>query len=249
MPARAVFEANTTGRDWVVGDIHGCFTTLELALDEIGFDTVNDRLFSVGDLVDRGPESGRTLEFLAKPWFHAVRGNHEQMLLDAAADNPQKLYLWWANGGLWFIDESPELQAALKSAIDELPLVMEISTGSGTVGIVHADIPRGMSWPKFIDAVGTGDRKAVETALWGRNRALGKVKKGVVGIDRVFCGHTPTMGSVRTVGNVFCIDAGAVYGLTQGYPEASLAIMQLTGDRAHLRTVIAPTGAGAETVW
>ena len=51
------FAQNTVGRDFAVGDIHGCFTELQRGLDAIGFDPSTDRLFSVGDLVDRGPES------------------------------------------------------------------------------------------------------------------------------------------------------------------------------------------------
>ena len=249
MPARAVFETNLTGRDWVVGDIHGCFATLDLALVEIGFDSSRDRLFSVGDLVDRGPESGRALEYLRKPWFHAVRGNHEQMLLDAADENPRKLYLWWANGGVWFVEESEEMQAALKASIAALPLVIEVDTPAGAVGIVHADVPKKMSWPVFVEALEGGDPKTVETALWGRNRAMGRVRRGVEGVGRVFCGHTPMMGGIRSIGNVFCIDTGAVYGLTQGYAEASLAIMELTGNQAHRQAVINPTHLMPEKVW
>lgn len=50
------FAANTAGRDIAVGDIHGHLTRLVHALAEIKFDESVDRLFSVGDLVDRGPE-------------------------------------------------------------------------------------------------------------------------------------------------------------------------------------------------
>jgi len=39
-----------------------------------------DQLFSVGDLVDRGPESHRVLEWLARPWFFAICGNHDFMV-------------------------------------------------------------------------------------------------------------------------------------------------------------------------
>ncbi len=46
---------NQAGRDFVVGDVHGCFRTLECALLEIEFDPSRDRLFGVGDLVNRGP--------------------------------------------------------------------------------------------------------------------------------------------------------------------------------------------------
>ena len=56
--ARArTFTANAHGRDFVVGDVHGCFRTLERALTELQFDPTRDRLFGVGDLVARGPHS------------------------------------------------------------------------------------------------------------------------------------------------------------------------------------------------
>ena len=45
------------GRDFVVGDVHGCFRTVENALRRVGFDPGCDRLFSVGGLVNRGPNS------------------------------------------------------------------------------------------------------------------------------------------------------------------------------------------------
>ena len=65
-PAVVRFEANALGRDFAVGDIHGAFADLRRALDAIGFDEHRDRLFSVGDLVDRGPESEAALEWLKK---------------------------------------------------------------------------------------------------------------------------------------------------------------------------------------
>lgn len=72
------FEINTTGRDFAVGDVHGHFTKLQAALDAVGFNAATDRLFSVGDLVDRGPESADVDTWLAKPWFFAVQGNHDR---------------------------------------------------------------------------------------------------------------------------------------------------------------------------
>jgi len=74
--------SNTRGTDYVIGDLHGCFSLLERLLDEVRFDKSRDRLFSVGDLIDRGPESLRCLQLLAEPWFYAVQGNHENMMLN-----------------------------------------------------------------------------------------------------------------------------------------------------------------------
>lgn len=55
------FDRKPLGRDLIVGDAHGCFTKLQASLDAVGFNLERDRLFSVGDLVDRGPESAHTL--------------------------------------------------------------------------------------------------------------------------------------------------------------------------------------------
>ena len=74
------FAANETGRDFVIGDLHGSFSLLEKMLEHVSFDTETDRLFSVGDLVDRGPESLECLELLQMPWFHSVYSNHENMM-------------------------------------------------------------------------------------------------------------------------------------------------------------------------
>jgi len=69
------------GRDFIVGDLHGCVGYLDTLMRHVGFDTSTDRLFSVGDLADRGPDSPGSLELLKQPWFYPVMGNHDAMLL------------------------------------------------------------------------------------------------------------------------------------------------------------------------
>src|SRR5690606_31496336 len=98
------FERNTVGRDFAVGDIHGHFARLSAALDAAGFDPAKgDRLFSVGDLVDRGPECEKAIDWLAEPWFHAVRGNHEDIAIRYAKGNPVDQAIYSRNGGDWFM--------------------------------------------------------------------------------------------------------------------------------------------------
>ena len=74
--------SNQLGKDYIVGDLHGCFSLLERLMKEVSFNKNHDRLFSVGDLIDRGPESLRCLQLLSEPWFYAVKGNHEDMFLE-----------------------------------------------------------------------------------------------------------------------------------------------------------------------
>ncbi len=52
-PLIQYFEKNNVGDDFVVGDIHCQFNQLNRQLYEIGFDPKKDRLFAVGDLIDR----------------------------------------------------------------------------------------------------------------------------------------------------------------------------------------------------
>lgn len=81
---------------WVVGDLHGCFSMLMAKLRQCRFDPWQDLLVSVGDVIDRGPDSLRCLVLLRKNWMVAVRGNHEQMALDALTTGEQ--LLWQMNG-------------------------------------------------------------------------------------------------------------------------------------------------------
>ena len=211
------FERNESGRDYVVGDIHGCFGLLRGALNRANFNESRDRLFSVGDLVDRGPESERAVEWLAKPWFHAVRGNHEQMAVDADLGQIDA-NLHVINGGLWFYSllECERRETAL--AFAQLPLAIEVDTPNGTFGLVHAEVA-GDNWNWLRERLIAADNGKPENwdhierfVLWGRDVIRGRSDfHGVDGIDRVYVGHTPVRDR-QIIGNVHYIDTGACFG-------------------------------------
>lgn len=68
---------------YFVGDIQGCFTELTLLLDKVGFNPSKDELWTVGDLIARGPDSLKTMEFFLTLGDAAktVLGNHDLHLL------------------------------------------------------------------------------------------------------------------------------------------------------------------------
>jgi bis(5'-nucleosyl)-tetraphosphatase (symmetrical) len=73
---------------YAIGDIQGCFKSLRHLLNHIAFNPQADRLWLVGDLVNRGPDSLATLRYLKSlaASISPVLGNHDLFLLAAAED-------------------------------------------------------------------------------------------------------------------------------------------------------------------
>ena len=68
---------------YIIGDVQGCYCELQHVLDAICIDPQHDRVWFVGDIVNRGPESLHTLRFIRELGNRAVcvLGNHDLHLL------------------------------------------------------------------------------------------------------------------------------------------------------------------------
>jgi bis(5'-nucleosyl)-tetraphosphatase (symmetrical) len=77
---------------YAVGDLQGCLQPLKRLLERVRFNPEHDRLWLVGDLVNRGPESLATLRFLyqMRDSLVCVLGNHDLHLI-AAGSNIERL--------------------------------------------------------------------------------------------------------------------------------------------------------------
>ncbi len=224
------FTRNTAGRDLVVGDIHGHFTKLQRALDAVGFDpAAGDRLFSVGDLVDRGPESASVLDWLDRPWFHPVIGNHEDMAIRwGRPDCRMDRELYARNGGAWNIANTRAERLAISDAMSALPLAIEVETAYGLVGIIHAEPTDDWDELRAIlqdQAIPRSRLKQLrECLLWNRSRVEEGYQSIIKGLSAAVVGHTP-IKRPSWLGSVLYIDTGAWASDEKGFALIDLATL------------------------
>lgn len=200
------FPINASGRDFAVGDIHGHFTLLQNALDEVGFNPAADRLFSVGDLVDRGPECEQVLVWLDKPWFHPVRGNHDDYV---CRHDTCDIGNWLQNGGAWFMSLTDAERGEFAAQFRELPIAIEVDTPEGIIGLLHADCPF-PSWQHLLEQLDGGAEGGVlrnikNACMWSRRRIELSDMSGVEGVRALVVGHTP-LTRPTALDNVIHID-------------------------------------------
>lgn len=193
-----------TARTYAIGDIHGNRVQFEAMLRAIEIHAAGrpHRIITVGDYCDRGPDSKGAYDILmGRLDIVALRGNHEQMFLEAHRGGRSDVFHWCRNGGvttlisfgleqaddvprdpgLWngripyWVEATRAAPKAYMEWIDSLPLYVEDEHRV----FVHAGLQPGIS---------DMSRMTEETFLWIRDPFLrheGPFHKYVVH------GHTP----------------------------------------------------------
>ena len=191
---------------YAIGDVHGQSLLLETLISQIQSDAEahpGDKriLVFVGDYVDRGPSSRQVVERVSQgvPAFEtiALKGNHEQILLDFIAD-AQMWDVYRRLGGVetlmsYGLDyqllaglnaASPAIHeafvAAFPQAHHDFLRSLHLSYDCGDYHFVHAGVRPGVAL----------DRQTQDDQLWIRDQFLnaGDVFDGRV----IVHGHTPT---------------------------------------------------------
>lgn len=205
------YKKNLEGRDLFVGDIHGRIPDfLELLANKYEFNPIVDRVFSVGDLVDRGPSSDCVDKLLAYQWFYPVRGNHEQIAIQYLnKEFTDSMYS--QNGGDWFIALSSEKQQDLVALFKKMPYTLSVDTTSGLVGVIHAEASN--DFDKIVERLAGPNKDDYSSeAIWSRTRINQSHIDftDVTGVDYVVVGHT-VVKEITRVNNVLYIDTGYVF--------------------------------------
>jgi len=197
------YKNNKEGKDYIVGDLHGCYDLLTEKLYEIGFDKKTDRLFSVGDLIDRGSKSLECLRLITEDWFHTVQGNHEDMMLSAVLDGCNS-ELWFVNGGDWYMRLTEDEEIIVKELCELIRETIPYSITIDNIGICHAQ-PPSIDWK---DAQNPSE-KDIKIMLWSRSWVANQYQEPVLNVYKTFHGHTPA--SIEIIENTNFIDTGAFF--------------------------------------
>lgn len=137
---------------WVVGDIQGCYRSFRGLLEACSFTPGRDRLWMVGDLVNRGPDSLSVLRWAVDhdPHITVVLGNHDLHLLGVAQGIRKA-----KDPGLETVLEAPDREALLNWLASQHLLHRDLDLG---YTLVHAGLPPGFD----IDQCAAGARLVEE---------------------------------------------------------------------------------------
>lgn len=171
-----------------VGDIHGKFNELKSLWRKIHV-TDDDLIIFLGDYVDRGEGIYNVLKWViaqsTKKNFIFLRGNHEQMMIEALkqTDGMSRIN-WILNGGKATILALRELITLKEFTINEiatfadnLPLSYSMTIGGRKYFFCHAGVEEGVPF----------DEQDEEALLWTRESFFNSYK----GEDVVISGHSP----------------------------------------------------------
>lgn len=249
-------EANTSGRDFVVGDIHGCYDLLMQGLDEIEFDQDKDRLFSVGDLIDRGPDSKKCAELVYEPWFFATQGNHERMFFTAIIGTLSPYHTprdFSYNGGGWVQEyNTEEIRTLASDMLERMPLIIFVGKD---FAVTHSRLNSGEDDPDYF----VWDRSLYDTIQNRNADIMHNWKKEVQQeyfLDAydpsrrlVYVGHnTLPRGHRIFVDNHFMIDSGAYRKVLGEQPDSRLTIIEHKTFLKKINTLSSEPGGEVSTL-
>ena len=215
-----------TDRLLAVGDIHGEYDMLCNVLDKANYTPDDDMLILIGDYIDRGPQSQKTVKKvkeLTNLGAIALKGNHEDMAYNYACELKEEQSLsttsnnkniYFSNGGRQTLDSYSNIDKFIEDAMwfNKLPVYKKIDKYI----FVHAGLKPRIELKN----------QRIEDMLWIRNEFLMYDWAEDDCIDEtIVAGHTP-FGEIKYFSQSIVIDTGAGKG---GY----LSLIDLTNNKKY----------------
>ena len=180
----------------VIGDIHGCLSTLKALIAKAG---PVDSIISVGDLIDRGEDSFGVIKYCIENNIQVCLGNHEQMAIEAlkaylGPDYPfKRMDLldsdWIANGGRRVFDEaSKEDLQFMVDYFQTLPIYIKTDHTHNGLPVVVSHTALNMYHYNILDAAPAELLRMSTSLVWSRTQAT---SQAAVKFFSIY-GHTPT---------------------------------------------------------
>jgi Calcineurin-like phosphoesterase len=194
-------------RTLIVGDIHGCWDEFAALLEQAALG-MDDQIISVGDMVDRGPDSPRVLEFFrSTPNARSIMGNHERKHVRAARGETDPAQSQTITA-LQFGDDYPAALAYMES----LPAYLQLDE----VDIVHGFFePRvALEDQRSTVIIGTMSGETYLHKLLDRPwyEFYDGDKPLVVGHRNYLAAPVPLLYPSATETRIYGLDTGCVYG-------------------------------------
>lgn len=209
-----------------VGDLHGCLAELDTLLSRFEFRPGIDRLFSVGDVIGKGPDVVGTLRRLKDMGAGVVRGNHDVALLEAAGNLTSGIKPRYRD----YLDSLGKEREEWITWIGSWPFHLD----QGDILLVHAGLQPGIEDPadmppRILTQIRTWDGKGEDL-----NREGDPAWFDCVSLSRtVVFGHWAKRGLIDRPG-FKGLDTGCVYGgrLTGWCPEEG-RFLQVDAERCY----------------
>ena len=202
---------------YIISDIHGCIQTLRMLIEGKLKVSLQDRLFFLGDYIDRGPDSSAVVEYIiglmrSGYTISCLMGNHEQMMLDSVKGESE-LCLWQANSGqatiksyvkMFGFDDDGHLGFLPKAHLDFFTSLKQYFIVDDKYILVHGGL----------NTTAANPLEDTEAMLWSR---LDDAPNDFMQDYRRIHGHTPEALDViadklkQPNRRIFGLDAGCVY--------------------------------------
>ncbi len=166
----------------VIGDVHGHYDGLMLLLEALA-PSSDDRVYFLGDLIDRGPKSAQVLDFVQQSPYQTLLGNHEQLMLEALSGASVDMRAWQS----WLYSGGDATVASYRDTgmmpykhldwLRSLPTYLDL----GDIWLVHAGVHPTMPI----------DEQSIEQLCWIR-KEFHTISKPYFPNKLIITGHTIT---------------------------------------------------------